>query len=73
MAIDTRDKRGSCLGLNDIVLPNPDGTIDTADRLHAGYSYRGIAAGAVGTTNLLLITSHASMRRTFTLTFGRVN
>ncbi len=51
MAIDTRDKRASCLGL---LAPNrircwsnpPDFVADQADRQHSAYSYRGILAGA---------------------------
>jgi hypothetical protein len=50
MAIDTRDKRSSCLGIDGsfrYVLPNPDGTINQPDRQHIAYVYRAISAGAV--------------------------
>lgn len=46
MAVDTRDKRASVLGLalaSLLVLPEP-GTLDQPDRQHVAYSYRGITA-----------------------------
>lgn len=46
MALDTRNKRASALGLTLAALrvgPTPDGTLGTADRLHAAYLYSGIA------------------------------
>jgi len=54
MAIDSADKRASVL--NDgfcVILPIPDGTIDTADRQHLGWVYRGIAAGASVVSDLI--------------------
>lgn len=51
MAIDTRDKRASCLGIAGqyrFVLPNPDSTIDQSGRQQAAFSYSGIAAAAPG-------------------------
>jgi hypothetical protein len=49
MAVDTRDKRASCLGFagpSRVVFPNPDGSIAAvADRQQVAYSYSGIAAG----------------------------
>lgn len=46
MAVDTRNRRASCLGFargGVPVWPHPDGDIATqADRQHAGYSYPGI-------------------------------
>lgn len=50
MAVDTRNKRASCLGLElafRLVLPNPDGTVDSSDRLQCSYCYAGIATAAV--------------------------
>lgn len=47
MAVNTRDRRFSMLGLGLDALrvrPNPDGTISTTDRLHLLPLYRGIAA-----------------------------
>lgn len=47
MAVDTRNKRASCLGLAfaaALVLPAPDGAIDAADRQQTAYCYAGIAA-----------------------------
>lgn len=49
MAIDSEDKRRSVLGFGlpyMAVAPNPDGTINAADREHIAGFYRGIAAGA---------------------------
>ena len=49
MAIDSRDKRASCLGtgtLFRVVYPNPDGGIDTeAERIQTVGLYAGLAAG----------------------------
>lgn len=51
MAVDTRDKRGSCIGLASpwrSVLPNPDAAAeDQGDRQQLAYSYRGILAGVL--------------------------
>lgn len=50
MAIDTRDKRASILGLVagiTLVLPNPDAAAETqGDRQQLAFSYPGILAGA---------------------------
>lgn len=50
MAIDTRNKRMSFVGFGQvgIVLPNPDGTIATADRIQALHLYPGILPGGGG-------------------------
>lgn len=49
MAIDTRDKRAACIGVNGpyrFVLPDPDVPGETqADRQQIAYSYPGILAG----------------------------
>ena len=48
MAVDTRNKRASVLGIALAIgfpFPNPDGTIDQADRQHIAYCYPGISAG----------------------------
>ena len=49
MAIDTRDRRASVLGLAlglALVLPNPDGlALDQGDRQQTAFCYRGISAG----------------------------
>ncbi len=49
MAVDTRSKRASILGLCLIALTLPlsDGSVDQPDRQHVAFSYAGIAAGAV--------------------------
>lgn len=48
MAVDTRDKRSSCVGFahpSRAVLPSPEGTArDQADRQHLCWTYRGIEA-----------------------------
>lgn len=49
MALDTRNKRASAVGLAlawRMVLPHPDGTIATADRQQAALCYAGIDADA---------------------------
>lgn len=46
MAVDSRDKRASAILMGlpfGRVLWNPDASMGTADRLHAGLLYRGIA------------------------------
>lgn len=46
MAIDTRNKRGSAVGMvSTTIYPNPDGTIIAADREQITRLYAGIAAG----------------------------
>jgi hypothetical protein len=47
MAVDTRDKRASMIGLRSAtprLLPNPSGTIGAPARLHLLFLYSGIAA-----------------------------
>jgi hypothetical protein len=47
MAVDTRNKRASCIGVGlpvPSVLPNPDSTIDSNDRQMVTWLYAGIAA-----------------------------
>ena len=49
MAVDTRDRRASVLGLGLaalLVLPAP-GALDQGDRQQLAYSYRGISAAAL--------------------------
>ena len=56
MALDTRDKRASALGLGLaflVVLPAPDGlALDQGDRQHVAARYRGIEAGAAIVLNI---------------------
>lgn len=51
MAIDTRDRRASCLGINGpyrFILPNPDAAAeDQGDRQQMAFSYPGILAVAL--------------------------
>ena len=47
--LDTRQKRASAFSIMMMVVlspPEPDGSLDASDRLHIGWSYAGIAAGA---------------------------
>lgn len=51
MAVDSQDKRYSLINIDWVggrLLPVPDGSVSTADRLHWLGKYRGIAAGAPG-------------------------
>ena len=50
--LDTRNKRASAINFNfpwSHVYPNPDGTINQADRQQTAYSYPGILAAGVST------------------------
>jgi hypothetical protein len=50
MAVDTRDKRFSMMGISQpvpSVYPNPDAAIGTADRAHWIFLYSGIALSAL--------------------------
>jgi len=51
MAIDTRNRRASVIGLDLLalrVLPSPDGTIDAGDRAQLAGKYRGTFEAAAG-------------------------
>jgi hypothetical protein len=52
MAVDTRNKRASCLGLDGAyraVFPDPDGSLaNKADRGHVAGKYSGIDASSPG-------------------------
>lgn len=65
MAIDTKDKRMSAMnfggiGLNTVVLPDADSTVDDPDQQHQLDCYSGIAfdAPSAVTTQLLAIPHH---------------
>mgnify|MGYP006969378816 FL=1 len=48
MAVDTRDKRSSVIGIVAPLFPNPDGDLaPVADRQHIAWMYSGIQGGAV--------------------------
>lgn len=50
MAIDTRNKRASILGVGlaaALALPAPDGAVVEADRQHVGFAYAAATGGAV--------------------------
>lgn len=60
MAVDTRNKRASCLGIGHItrsVLPDPDGTVGQEDRQQCAYSYSGLQAGLPAETVTRLVTA----------------
>lgn len=48
MALDSRNKRGSAIGINPAspVLPNPDGSIAVSDRAQVAHAYSGLFASA---------------------------
>lgn len=76
MAIDTRNRRASCICFDlphGRVYPNPDGSLaNVADRQHMAGKYPGIAAAAPGGANLIVL-ERAFFRRVFGRIFGRVN
>ena len=72
MAIDTRDKRGSCIGIDSSLLPNPDGSLNQGDRQQADYSYRGITAAAPGGTTFIIF-DRSIHRLVFNRIFSRIN
>lgn len=50
MAVDTRSKRASVLGIGlaaALTLPLPDGTVGQADRQHVAFCYPGITAAVI--------------------------
>lgn len=50
MAVDTRSKRASVLGLVAgvaLALPLADGTVQAADRAHVSFCYAGLSAAAL--------------------------
>lgn len=49
MAVDTRNKRASILGIGlaaALVLPSPDGSVDAPDRPHVSFTYVGFTIEA---------------------------
>ncbi len=70
MAIDTRDKRGSVIGLGMVsVLPLADGSIGQADRQQVAHMYIGVLADAPvivvpGSIRVSLITLQPSIDAT---------
>ena len=58
MAIDTRSRRASVLGLAlaaQLTLPLVDGAVGTADRQHLAYCYCGIASSVEVTADFTLV------------------
>lgn len=54
MAVDTRSRRASVLGIGlafTLTLPLSDGTVGQPDRQHVAFSYPGIQAAAIATSN----------------------
>jgi hypothetical protein len=74
MAVDTRQKRASAIGLGLaalLVLPAPDGTIDQADRQQAASAYAGIlAAPSVEIPGDIVTTSPMFFRRSLDASFA---
>ena len=67
MALDSRDKRASALGVAvatfALVLPNPDGaTLDQGDRQQVSFCYRGILAAAPGADEPYVVSALAMYR-----------
>lgn len=67
MAVDTRSKRASVLGvglISALTLPLSDGSVDQADRQHVAFCYAGISASAAYTVpeGELTITSRIAIR-----------
>jgi hypothetical protein len=78
MAVDTRNKRASVLGLTLAalaVLPAPDGTVAQADRQQVAWCYAGISAEPLSVLNLHESTTSSLMvdRTTSNLTSVRVS
>lgn len=72
MAINTRDRRSSCIGIDLLfvhVWPNPDGAIADQDRQHIGLVYRGISTIA----STLMAMERSIARRVHGRLFGRIN
>ena len=74
MAVDTRNKRASCLGLDGItqVFPNPDGSITQPDRQQIAFAYPGIAAAPPGGVVISLY-EKSIFRFVFGRIFSRIN
>lgn len=73
MAVDTRNKRASALGVAlavTLTLPAPDGTVGQPDRQHAAYSYAGIEAAEenIGTVADVEVVATAVTSATVTAT-----
>lgn len=59
MAVDTREKRASVIGLGRagrVVLPVPDATVGQADRAQTSWCYAGISAALVFLVPILRVT-----------------
>lgn len=71
MAVDTRDKRDSAVGLSlpwRCRLPLPDGSLAaTGDRLHLAYLYSGLGAAAATTPPITDFTLDFDYVRAFTV------
>lgn len=76
MAVDTRNKRFSLLGLAVpilLVLPAPDAAINQADRQQLAYCYAGIAADSPVVVENDVVNAECAFARTVTCeaTFAR--
>jgi len=77
MAVDTRSRRASVLGLTlafNLTLPLADAVVGDEDRAHVAYSYPGIAAASpVGAKRLpIMAASRSRSRIPGTRTRGRI-
>lgn len=64
MAVDTRNKRASAIGIGlalRLVLPAPDASVDQPDRQQVSYSYAGISAQALSVLDLCATTVRSLM------------
>jgi hypothetical protein len=64
MALDTRSRRASALGIVQpwtLTLPPSDGTVGQADRQHVAFCYAGITAASLSALNLHTATTRSLM------------
>jgi hypothetical protein len=77
MAVDTRQKRASAIGLGLaalLILPAPGGTIDQADQQQAASAYAGIlAAPSVEIPGDIVTTAPAIFARSVTLSAAHID
>jgi hypothetical protein len=64
MALDTRSRRASAIGIAAVFLlapPLADGVVGQPDRQHVAYCYPGVTSSAVSVLNLSTATTRALM------------
>ena len=70
MAVDTRSKRASVLGIGlaaALTLPLVDGTVAQADRQHVAFAYAGLIAGSPITSVAAMATAYRTNTVTATV------